>query len=149
MCQNVGCSAFGCLESARQRSGAFACHDEEVVVAGIITCANCPTAIAPEKILNRFRTLTELGIDAIHFSSCVEALCPFKEKYADLVARHYPRIQLIRGSHDMPRNPTSDTIIAGLKNMLIHSRMTMVDASKLSGILDMVPGVPRGESEEG
>jgi|GEM_PF-5739104 len=61
MTQDIGCSAFGCLDCVNKGTGAFDRYAGGAELVGIINCAGCPTSRAPEKLLNRLRTLTEVG----------------------------------------------------------------------------------------
>jgi len=89
--QDLGCSSVSCRADFRKRKGAFAeCpENEKLTLAGIINCPGCPTLTGPDKLIGKIRALTEFGIDTIHFSYCVKALCPFKEKYVDQSNNHF------------------------------------------------------------
>ncbi|MCG8614899.1 MAG: CGGC domain-containing protein [Desulfobacterales bacterium] len=102
--QDLGCSSFKCLEDVYGSGGEFKRYKEDggAQLAGIINCAGCPTAVAPEKLLARVRSLTVLGVDAIHLSACVMGLCPFKNKYISLLEKAFPEIDIVRGTHDAP-----------------------------------------------
>jgi hypothetical protein len=45
------------------------------------------------------KALTCLGVDAIHLSSCVVAVCPFKNKYLDVLRKEFPGIEFAEGTH--------------------------------------------------
>jgi len=85
----------------RKRRGLFERYpkDESLDLIGIISCAGCPTLIAPEKILRRVRALAEFKIDALHFSYCITALCPFIEKYQKIIKKAYPDLEIVLGTH--------------------------------------------------
>ena len=99
--QDMGCSACMCLDNINKTAGGFARYqgDGGAQLVGIINCAGCPTSVAPEKLLNRVRALTCLGVDAVHLSSCVVAVCPFKNKYLDVLRQEFPGIQFVEGTH--------------------------------------------------
>jgi predicted metal-binding protein len=99
--QDMGCSACMCLDNINKTAGGFARYkgDGGAQLVGIINCAGCPTSVAPEKLLNRVRSLTCLGVDAIHLSSCIMAVCPFKNKYLDVLRREFPGIEFVEGTH--------------------------------------------------
>ncbi len=99
--QEMGCSACMCLENINKTAGGFARYkgDGGAQLVGIINCAGCPTAVAPEKLLNRIRSLTVLGVDAVHLSSCVIAICPFKNKYLDILRKEFPGTEFVEGTH--------------------------------------------------
>ena len=69
------------LQGVNENSGEFARYNDQggTQLMGIINCAGCPTAVAPEKLLRRVRSLSFLQLDAIHLSSCMLALCPLKK----------------------------------------------------------------------
>lgn len=100
--QNLGCSSVSCITDLRKRKGAFAEYpkDEPLDLVGIITCPGCLTFVGPEKLLKRIRALTEFHVDAIHFSYCVKALCPFKARYEESLKEAFPDIKIIIGTHE-------------------------------------------------
>jgi predicted metal-binding protein len=99
--QEMGCAASMCLDNINKTSGRFARYqgDGGAQLVGIINCAGCPTSVAPEKLLNRVKPLTIIGVDAIHLSSCMMAVCPFKNKYLDLLRKEFPGIEFVEGTH--------------------------------------------------
>jgi predicted metal-binding protein len=105
--QELDCASAVCLADMRKRSGFFERYqnDDDLVLVGIINCAGCPTLGAPQKILRKVNSLVAFRIDAIHFSYCLTALCPFKKKYADAITAMYPGIEIVQGTH-LPRDPT-------------------------------------------
>ncbi|MCL4309533.1 MAG: CGGC domain-containing protein [Actinomycetota bacterium] len=127
--QDLGCSSVSCLHDLRKRKGAFEryCGDELDLI-GIINCAGCPTLAAPEKILQRIRALTEFGLDAIHFTYCIDALCPFKTKYYTLLKESFPHIEMIIGTH--APQMTHEEFRKEVKEVLCHPRESMVDIIK-------------------
>ncbi len=131
--QDVACSSFLCLKGVNESEGAFACYKGEggAQLAGIINCSGCPTAVVPEKLLGRVRSLTELGVDAIHLASCMLALCPFKNKYLKILKERFPGIEFVEGTHQEIPGVTPEMFIDAVKGMLTQPRQTMVDASKL------------------
>lgn len=100
--QDLGCSSFKCLEDIYQNGGEFKRYETQggTQLAGIINCAGCPTAVAPEKLLGRVRSLANIGVEAIHLSACMMALCPFKNKYIKLLETEFPQIDIVKGTHD-------------------------------------------------
>jgi len=99
--QETNCAAVVCLGDMRKRRGFFERYqdDEKLDLIGIITCSGCPTLAAPEKILKRVRALAEYRLDALHLSYCMTALCPFLEKYQAVIARAYPDLEIVPGTH--------------------------------------------------
>jgi predicted metal-binding protein len=99
--QETNCAAVVCLGDMRKRRGFFEQYqdEEKLELIGIINYADCPTLAAPEKILKRVKALAEYRIDALHFSYCMTALCPFLEKYEKVIQTHYPELTIIHGTH--------------------------------------------------
>jgi predicted metal-binding protein len=125
--QELGCSSVSCLADLRKRRGAFSVYpeNEDIVLVGIINCPGCPTVIGPDKLLQRIRALTEFRVDAIHFSFCIKALCPFKEKYSRALKEAFPGIRIITGTHE--EHITEDEYRRRVKKLLCQDRKTMVD----------------------
>ena len=97
--QELNCSASMCIMSANSGLGKFENHNDEVQLIGIASCAGCPTAVAPEKIFRKIEALQTVGAEAIHFSTCVETLCPFKNKYKSVIEEKFPEIEILIGTH--------------------------------------------------
>ena len=99
--QEANCAAVVCLGDMRKRRGFFERYkdEERLDLIGIINCAGCPTLAAPEKILKRVRALAAYRLDALHLSYCVTALCPFLKKYLAVIAKAYPDLEIVPGTH--------------------------------------------------
>lgn len=99
--QEANCASVSCLKDLRERNGFFKMHpeNEPIELVGIIPCAGCPTTIAHEKILKKIASVAEYKIDAIHFTFCMTALCPFIFKYEKVIHEKYPDIKIIFGTH--------------------------------------------------
>ena len=99
--QDTNCASVVCLGDMRKRRGFFERYSKEetLELIGIINCAGCPTLAAPEKILKRVKALAEYRIDALHFSYCMIALCPFLKKYEKIIKSQYPELTIIHGTH--------------------------------------------------
>ena len=99
--QETNCASVVCLGDMRKRRGFFERYqdDEKLDLIGIINCAGCPTLTAPEKILKRVKALAEYRLDALHFSFCMTALCPFLKKYQAVIAKTYPDLEVVLGTH--------------------------------------------------
>jgi len=96
----MDCCAAPCLRDLNKHLGSFKEHHENPpILAGMITCAGCPTLAYPEKIMRKIKTLIEFEISTIHFSYCMVALCPFLNKYIKIIEKEYPDIRLIKGTH--------------------------------------------------
>lgn len=102
--QEANCASVVCLGDLRKRRGLFARYEneEKLELIGIINCAGCPTSAAPEKILKRTRALTSYRLDALHFSYCMTALCPFLKKYERIIKKNNPGLVIVLGTH-IPR----------------------------------------------
>ena len=99
--QETNCAAVVCLGDMRKRRGFFERyqHDEKLDLIGIINCAGCPTLAAPGKILKRVKALAEYRLEALHFSYCMTALCPFLKKYQTVISKVYPELKIVLGTH--------------------------------------------------
>jgi glutaredoxin len=76
-------------------------------------------------VIGRIRALTEFGVDTIHFSYCVKALCPFKEKYKDALEEAFPKIRIVIGTHE--EHITPEEFRRRVKKLFRQPRKTMVD----------------------
>lgn len=99
--QDAHCASVVCLGDMRKRRGFFERYknEETLDLVGIINCSGCPTLAAPEKILQRVKALAEYRLDALHFSYCMTALCPFLKKYEKIIQGKYPGLTIIHGTH--------------------------------------------------
>ncbi len=99
--QEANCAAVVCLADLRKRRGFFERYsrDESLDLVGLISCAGCPSIAAPEKILKRVRAIAEFKVNALHFSFCMTAVCPFINKYREVIEKFYPGIDLVLGTH--------------------------------------------------
>ncbi len=127
--QDLDCASVVCLGDLRKRRGFFTEYptSEKLELIGIINCAGCPTVNAPQKLLRRVRAIAEFKIDAIHFSFCMTALCPFKEKYVTVIKEVYPDIKLVMGTHS-PRDVKE--FQEEVRNLLCASRAGCADLIK-------------------
>ncbi len=125
--QDLGCSSASCLADLRKRKGTFASYppEEKLTLMGIINCPGCPTLTGPDKLLGRVRALTEFGVDAIHFTYCMKALCPFKEKYKAALEKTFPTIRIVIGTHEEHVAP--EEFRRRVKKLFCRPRKTMVD----------------------
>jgi len=129
--QDVGCSSFKCLEDIYKNGGEFERYKENggTQLAGIINCAGCPTSVTPDKNLERVRSLAVLGVDAIHLSSCMMTLCPFKNKYKKLLQQNFPEIEVIEGTH-VESPEVVKMFLGGVHDMLTQPRATMANLAQ-------------------
>jgi predicted metal-binding protein len=132
--QDLACASFQCLNSLNRKKDMFTQHSSgDIELAGIISCAGCPTAVAPEKLFKRVRSLAALKVDAIHLSTCMVHLCPFKNKYIKLLNIKFPDIEIIRGTHGPPAGMTVEQFTSAAQNMM---RALLIQPQKTLG--DMV-----------
>jgi predicted metal-binding protein len=125
--QDLGCSSVSCLADFRKRRGTFAQYpqDEKLTLVGIINCPGCPTLTGPDKLLNRIKALTEFKVDTIHFTYCMKALCPFKEKYKKAVEESFPSIKVVIGTHE--EHVTPEEYRKRVEALFCQEQKTMVD----------------------
>jgi predicted metal-binding protein len=99
--QESNCASVVCLGDMRKRRGFFDRYpgDQSLDLIGIINCAGCPTLAAPEKILRKVGSLAEFRIDALHLSFCLTAVCPFVQKYVEVIKKAYPDLEIVMGTH--------------------------------------------------
>lgn len=131
--QDVNCAAVVCLADMRKRRGFFERYprDEPLDLVGLISCAGCPTVAAPDKILKRVRSVAEFKLNALHFSFCMTAVCPFLKKYAAIIQEAYPDLELVMGTH---QPVDKRQFMAGLHELLCPT------AAPPQTIVDMVRG---------
>jgi len=125
--QDLGCSSVSCLADFRKRKGTFASYpeNEKLTLIGVINCPGCPTLTGPDKLIERIRALTDFGVDTIHFSYCIKALCPFKEKYKEALEQSFPAINVVIGTHE--EHITTGEFRHRVKKLFRQPRKTMVD----------------------
>ncbi|MFC1735365.1 CGGC domain-containing protein [Candidatus Hydrogenedentota bacterium] len=130
----LGCCSSRCLSDINEGSGNFARYAEDggVRLMGIISCAGCPTAVAPEKVLRRVSALAELGAKAIHIPNCMMFLCPFVNKYKSLIEATYPDVTVVMGTHEIigDAEKTKEMFRGAAKDLLCQPRKTMTDIVK-------------------
>lgn len=105
--QETNCASVVCLGDMRKRQGFFDCYkkEEKLDLIGMINCSGCPTLAAPDKILKRVRSIAKYKIDALHFSFCITALCPFMTKYQYVIRQEFPNLKVVLGTH-IPKDKT-------------------------------------------
>jgi len=127
--QESNCASVVCLGDLRKRKGFFAQYppDEPLDLIGLISCAGCPTLAAPEKILRRVRAVAEFRLDALHFSFCMVAVCPFIKQYSRVIKKAFPGLKLVMGTH---QPPDRQHFLKGVKELLCQTltgSQTMAD----------------------
>ncbi len=124
--QDTNCASVACLGDMRKRRGLFERYSNEIQLdlIGIINCSGCPTLAAPEKILKRVKALTAYKLDALHFSYCMTALCPFIKKYEKIIHENFSELPIIHGTH----TPRDKKIFQGeVKELLCPTVSTVQD----------------------
>ena len=99
--QDLYCSSYMCLHDLRETKAGFAGYREMggADLVGIVTCDGCPTLAAPQRILKRVAGVVDLGVDAIHISSCMLCACPYRNKYMALLHEAFPQVKIVPGTH--------------------------------------------------
>ncbi len=125
--QDLGCSSVSCLADYRKRKGTFASYpdNEKLTLVGIINCPGCPTLTGADKLIERIRALTDFGVDTIHFSYCIKALCPFKEKYRATLEESFPTVKVVIGTYEEHIKPEEFRRRVG--KLFRQPRKSMVD----------------------
>jgi len=127
--QDANCPAVVCLADMRKRRAFFAGYpkEEPLDLVGIISCGGCPTLAAPEKILRRVKAMAEFKINALHLSYCMTAVCPFVNKYVEVIKEAFSGLEIVLGTHQP--GPPAD-FRRGVKELLCQTlagTQTMAD----------------------
>ena len=96
----LSCCSASCKSDFKNRDGMFKSYprDRQVDLISIASCPGCPTDIAPGSLLREVSALAKT-VQVIHFSSCIVALCPFKEKLMGSLKNKFPAIVFVTGTH--------------------------------------------------
>ena len=122
--QDLSCCSVACLSAFNKKTGSFAAYKENIVLAGIISCAGCPTLAYPEKILDKAAAMVRFGVKRIHFSNCMEEMCPFVNKYKQVIGQAWPELGLMAGTH--PETFSAEEFRAKVK-IAFEQKRTMGD----------------------
>ncbi len=119
----MNCVMIGCLGNLRSRQGSFKDYPEEepLDLVGIIHCGGCPTAVGADRIWQKVQALVDYGIDAIHLSSCLIQLCPFKDAFLETIRKEYPDLKVVKGTHPFHDEEAFKT---GVKELLSQRMVT-------------------------
>jgi len=114
--RDMDCVMIGCLGNLRGRQGSFEPYSENdpPELIGIIHCGGCPTAVGTDRIWQKVKALAEYGIEALHLTSCLVEVCPFKEQFVKTIKREYPDIKVVEGTHPFH---DVDAFKAGIKEV--------------------------------
>ena len=121
--RDMDCVMIGCFGNLRGRQGSFEQYTENdpPELVGIIHCGGCPTAVGTDRIWQKVKALMEYGIEALHLTSCLVQVCPFKEEFVKTIQKEYPDIQVVEGTlpfHDV------DAFKAGIKEVASQRAVT-------------------------
>jgi len=96
----LSCCSASCKSDFKNRDGMFKSYsrDRDVELVSIASCPGCPTDVAPGSLLREVKALAKT-VQIIHFSSCIVALCPFKENLMEPLKNKFPAIVFIAGTH--------------------------------------------------
>ena len=130
--QETNCASVVCLGDMRKRKGLFERYpkDEPLDLIGMINCAGCPTLVAPEKILKKVHAVAEFKLDALHFSFCMTALCPFLAKYQQVIHAEYPTLEIVLGTHKPMDKSRFQEMVKELLSPTVCRPQTMSDGIK-------------------
>jgi predicted metal-binding protein len=121
--RDMDCVMIGCFGNLRGRQGSFEKYAENdpPELVGIIHCGGCPTAVGTDRIWQKVKALAEYGIEALHLSSCLVQVCPFKEEFVKTIKKEYPDIQVVEGTHPFH---DVDAFKAGIKEVASQRAVT-------------------------
>ena len=140
--QDLYCPAVMCLNSLRNSIEGFAEYKAKggAELVGIVTCDGCPTLAAPDRILKRVKGLVDLGVEAIHLSSCMVASCPYRNKYASLIGEAYPGVKVVMGTHFDP-GLSPEQAAKGFQAM-VHPMLAAMPEKTMSDVaLELYPDI--------
>ncbi|MEE8380836.1 MAG: CGGC domain-containing protein [Thermodesulfobacteriota bacterium] len=121
--REMNCVMIGCFGNLRSRQGSFTDYPEEesLDLVGIIHCGGCPTAVGADRIWQKVQALVEYGIDALHFTSCLVQLCPFKDEFKETIQKEYPDLKVVEGTHPFQ---DIDAFKTGIKELVSQRVVT-------------------------
>ena len=94
---DMDCCASPCLRDLRENGGVFGKnYTNPPILVGILSCAGCASK---NNFINKIRSIAEFGVDAIHFSFCMLAMCPFLDEHISAVTREFPNLKIVKGTH--------------------------------------------------
>jgi predicted metal-binding protein len=115
--------------------------DEPLDLVGIINCGGCPTAVGSDRIWQKVKALADYGIDALHFTSCLVQLCPFKDAFVETIKRDFPDLKVVEGTHPF-HDP--EAFKTGIKELLSQR---MVTPQNMNDLVFKKIKLPSDESE--
>ena len=121
----LDCPVSVCLKDMEERKGFFKEYkDKKIELVGISSCNGCPTVVGESVIIPKVESLVHYGADYIHLSYCMMVLCPFKNKYIKIIKKHFPKINLVPGTHKP--HQTDDEFRCEIEKMLKNRRSTII-----------------------
>ena len=125
----LNCVMIGCLGNLRSREGSFKDYpeDEPLDLVGIIHCGGCPTAVGSDRIWQKVQALVDYGIDALHLTSCLIQLCPFKDAFLATIQKEYPEIKIVEGTHPFHDEEAFKTGVRELISQRVVTPQSMND----------------------
>ena len=86
----MDCVMIGCFGNLRGRQGSFEQYSEDdpPELIGIIHCGGCPTAVGADRVWQKVKALKEYGVEALHLTSCLVQVCPFKEEFVKTIIKN-------------------------------------------------------------
>ncbi len=119
----MNCVMIGCFGNLRGREGKFKDYpaEEPLDLVGIIHCGGCPTAVGTGRIWQKVQALVDYGIDALHLTSCLVQLCPFKDQFIATIREEYPDLKVVEGTHFFNNEEEFKT---GVKELLSQRAVT-------------------------
>jgi predicted metal-binding protein len=99
--RDMDCVMIGCLGNLGSRKGNFEQYpaDDPPQLVGIIHCGGCPTAVGTDRVWQKVKALKEYGIEAVHLTSCLVQICPFKDDFVQAIRQEYPDLKVVEGTH--------------------------------------------------
>ena len=129
--QDLYCTTSMCLHALRESITGFEAYRDSggAELLGIATCDGCPTLAAPERIVKRVKGMVDLGAHAIHLSSCMMAVCPFRNKYISILQQTFPDVKIVQGTHWDEEGPEvgGKWLQSEFRPMLSHVPETLAD----------------------
>jgi predicted metal-binding protein len=121
--REMDCVMIGCFGNLRSRQGSFSTYSEDdpPELVGIIHCGGCPTALGSGRIWQKVKALKEFGIEAVHLTSCLVQVCPFKDQFVETIRKEYPDIKVVEGTHPFH---DIDAFRAGIRELATQRAVT-------------------------
>jgi glycerate-2-kinase len=73
------------------------------------------------RIWQKVKALKEFGIEAVHLTSCLVQVCPFKDQFVETIRKEYPDIKVVEGTHPFH---DIDAFRAGIRELATQRAVT-------------------------